>query len=823
MSTTLVRTDELSRALELLEAGENLFLTGRAGTGKSTLIRQFLAGTSRRVVVAAPTGIAALNVAGYTLHRLLGLTATTTLEEVRHGRYRPGRFAKTLASLQTLIVDEASMVRADLFDMLSAALERFGPQPGSRFGGVQLVLVGDLHQLPPVVTDGEEEYFSTRYPSPFFFSADSYRAELFPTIELTTVFRQAGDDRLTAILNALREGALLGHAMAELNARTDPQFQPPASELWLTLTPTNRLATSRNKQRLAELDAPEHVSTAIRTGDLTTLDDPADASLPLKVGAQVMMLTNDPADRWVNGTLGRIEHLRSDDTGEVTAVVTFTDGSAAEIGPHVWEATRPTVAGGALRHEVVGTFTQLPLRLAWAITIHKSQGQTLDRVLVDLTGGTFSAGQVYVALSRCTSMAGLVLRRPVLAKDLKSDRRIARFLRSARPSTTQDKFCAIAASVVGQDGRRSRPRPVELAVVFADGTALSTLVNPQRDLGDARIRWGITTADVALAPTLAEVWAVLGPVLAGHTPVGPEVDETLALIDFELKRLGAVVPLPLGIPVPPRPGMSPPGGSALETARQGWAAFEAAGGATQAVDAFADPAETDLPGGGLGYLLTRDPGAAVPQPDHLPALADLLAVSGPISAALLGAETGLPGRSGAAPSRHAPAPSQHGPAPDQPTDTDGGSPALTGPTATLARAQVRTAAGRVPATSAVLDRLRGLEELLGTGLADELAALLPAPHDPTAILHPESRVCFTGEVLTPSGRTLTRTQMEALARAGGLRPVPTVTKTRTDVLVTAEAGTQSGKARKAEEYDKPVLDAGQFLDWLASRGVPVPD
>ncbi|HLS62082.1 MAG TPA: AAA family ATPase, partial [Ruania sp.] len=706
MTTALVRTEELTRALALLESGENLFLTGRAGTGKSTLVRQFLASTRRSVVVAAPTGIAALNVGGCTLHRLLSLSPTTTLEDVRHGRYRPGRFAKAIASLDTLVVDEASMVRADLFDMLTAALERFGPHPGSPFGGVQLVLVGDLHQLPPVVTPRDATYFATRYETPYFFSADSYRAEAFPTVELTTVFRQAGDDRLTAILNSLREGALLGHAMAELNARTDPDFQPPPDQLWLTLTPTNRLATSRNKQRLAQLDTPEHLSTAVRTGDLSALEEPADAVLHLKVGAQVMMLTNDPADRWVNGTLGRIEHIAQDE-GELVGTVTFTDGSAAEVAPHTWEATRPVVDGGRLRHEVVGTFTQLPLRLAWAITIHKSQGQTLENVVVDLTGGTFSAGQVYVALSRCTSMAGLVLRRPVLPRDLKSDRRILRFLASARGSTAQSRFCGIAALVVGQEGRRSRPRPVEIAVAFDDGTALSTLVNPQRDLADARSRFGLTTADVALAPTLAEAWAVLAPVLQGCTPVGPDVEEVLALVDFELKRLGVVAPLPLGVPVRAGDGGAgaagagaPRGGaSALARAQAALTAFQTHGGSAPAVDAFFDPGETDLATGGPGYLLTRDPAARAPRPEHLPALADLLAISGQISAALLGGD----GRDA------------------------GGAPQPDGPTAALARSQVLTAAGRVPATAAVLDRLRGLEELLGAGLAEEAAMRAPEP------------------------------------------------------------------------------------------------
>ena len=196
----------------MLVGGRHLFLTGKAGTGNSTLIRRFMAETDRNVVVVAPTGIAALNVDGYTIHRLFGFGITTTLHDVRGGGCRPGRFAKKLASLDTLIIDEASMVRADVFDMAAAALERFGPAPSQPFGGVQVVLVGDLYQLPPVVTDGEAEFFSTTYETPYFFSASSFRRDDFPTVALTTVFRQLGDDRMTAIINEIREGVLLGHA-----------------------------------------------------------------------------------------------------------------------------------------------------------------------------------------------------------------------------------------------------------------------------------------------------------------------------------------------------------------------------------------------------------------------------------------------------------------------------------------------------------------------------------------------------------------------------------------------------------------------------------
>src|SRR6201991_520566 len=564
----LVLTDEFRDALELLAGGRHVFLTGKAGTGKSTLIRHFMAETDRAVVVVAPTGIAALNVDGYTIHRLFGFRPTTTLDDVRSTPYRPGRFAKTLASLDTLIIDEASMVRADVFDMVAAALSRFGPTPGAPFGGVQIVLVGDLYQLPPVVTDTETAYFSTTYTTPYFFSANSFRRDDFPTVALTTVFRQLGDDRMTAILNEIREGVLLGHAQEQLNARADADFVPPDDEFWLTLAPTNRLVTARNRQHLERLPGDELVHHAKVSGDLSLFDAPVEETLRFKVGAQVMMLNNDQGNRWVNGTIGRVVGVDYDRYGAVVEVE-FPDGTSADVTPYTWEASRPVIDGGALRREVVGTFTQLPFKLAWAITIHKSQGQTLDRVIVDLTGGMFSTGQLYVALSRCTSMAGLVLKRPVLPKDLKVDRRIARFLRSAVRDDRVRRYCGIGILTVGDEGRMSRPRPVELAGAFDDGTAVTTLVNPQRDLADARNAFGISVSDVLLAPTLREAWAVIAPMLAGCTPVGAGVDETLGLIDFELKRLGYVTAMPLGVELR---GARVTGRTALERAQSALAA-----------------------------------------------------------------------------------------------------------------------------------------------------------------------------------------------------------------------------------------------------------
>jgi ATP-dependent DNA helicase PIF1 len=779
----IVLTEEFRHALALLAEGEHLFLTGKAGTGKSTLIRRFMAETERNVVVVAPTGIAALNVDGYTIHRLFGFRTTTTLDDVRGGGYRPGRFTKTLASLDTLIIDEASMVRADVFDMLAAALERFGPSPGKPFGGVQIVLVGDLYQLPPVVTDGEAGFFSTTYETPYFFSANSFRRDDFPTVALTTVFRQLGDDRMTAILNEIREGVLLGHAQEQLNARTNPDFVPPEGEFWLTLAPTNRLVSARNRQQLERLPGDELIHHARVSGDLSLFDPPVEETLRFKVGAQVMMLNNDQSNRWVNGTIGRVIGVDYDRYGAVVEVE-FPDGSCADVTPYTWEATRPVVDGGALRREVVGTFTQLPFKPAWAITIHKSQGQTLDRLIVDLTGGMFSTGQLYVALSRCTSMNGLVLKRPVLPKDLKVDRRIARFLRSAVRDDRVRRYCAIAILTVGDEGRMSRPRPVELAVAFDDGTAVSTVVNPQRDLADARQAYAITVSDVLLAPTLREAWAVIAPMLAGYTPVGFGIDETLGLIDFELKRLGHVTAMPLGLEV---------SGRAAAPAALGRAQAALEAHARSSVDdggasAFDEPEQSESVS---GLLVSRDADAPTPAADHLPGLSAILRVSRDVSAIVLRGASAQEAQGAAetpwiAAARHSVAD------------------------------QLCAAASRATLTDVAVERLREAEVFLGVEIVS--GACILERHDIDAALAPGARICFTGTAQDAAGRIVERDEMEWLARKAGLAPVKSVTKTRCEVLVTAEAGSQSGKARKAQEYGKPVFSADEFFAWLAGKG-----
>jgi len=720
---TIELTGEFESALEQLHAGEHLFVTGKAGTGKSTLIRLFMKQTERNVIAVGPTGVAALNVDGYTIHRLFSFRPGVTDEEVRGPRYYPGRFAKALKALDTLVIDEASMVRADVFDALAVALERFGPHPGQPFGGVQIVLVGDLYQLPPVVVDREGEFFATRYNTPYFFSADCFGANEFQLAQLTRVFRQTGDAKLIDILNAIREGSIDEQGRAVLNSRTQAGFTPPEDEFWLTLTTTNRIATARNRAALDRLPGAEHITEAVVTGSTDQADPPNDRRLEYKVGAQVMLLVNDSADRFVNGTLGVIIAIDTKD-GDPEVTIETRDGRQVTVGPYTWQVTRPTVVGGRIQQEVVGTFRQLPFHLAWAITIHKSQGQTVDRLVVDLSGGTFTYGQLYVALSRCTSLEGLVLQRDVIPKDLKTDQRVRRFLASGGGVGKAATPAYLGVCFAGHEGPRTRPRPVEIAVVNNDGSEVTTLVNPESDLYDSRTAYGICAGDVVAAPKLAEAWPALMAHLEGHIPVGVDIDRELEYIDFELKRNGFVEPMPLGVSLPrealtqhERAGLNAP--TAIERART----TRDIATRIKANDPFAS---TFTGSAQPGYLLPRG------------------------------------------------------------TGTDG-------------------AIFLKTMSPEARDALERTVRARGQGAAKT--------GDLVDVLVEGARVCFTGSVLDRDGKPVQRPEMEQIASARGLIPVNSVSKSRCDVLVCAEEGSQSSKARKAIELGKPIVLADQFLAW----------
>ncbi|MDR1443044.1 MAG: AAA family ATPase [Bifidobacteriaceae bacterium] len=784
-------TDEFKSALGILASRSSMFLTGKAGTGKSTLIRHFMANTDKRVVVAAPTGIAALNVDGLTIHRLFGFTPSTTLDDVAFGQYSPGRrFAKVIGGMDTLIIDEASMVRADLLDQVEIALRRFGPHRGHPFGGVQVILVGDLFQLPPVVPKSEKVWLDSRYDTPYFYSAASFTRERFRIVSLSRVFRQLGDDHLTGLLNAVREGVLVDQARDALNTRVNPDFSPPDDEFWLTVAPTNRIVHARNVQALQQLPGETYHHDAVTSGDISGFDSPVEHEITYKAGAQIMLLNNDPADRWVNGTIGRVTRVSE---GGSAVDVLLNDGRLVEVRPHTWEVTEPRYSEGMMTRVAVGTFTQLPFKLAWAVTIHKCQGLTLDKLIVDLTGGTFDYGQTYVALSRCTSTDGLVLRKPLLASHLKTDRRVVRFLAEAASAEPHGRHVALAALTVGADDARSKPRPVEIAFAFDDGAAVSTLVNPERDLTGARERYGISANDIALAPTLSEAWATLARIASGTTPVGVDVDQTVGYLDWELKRLGVVRPLPLGIAVDPdeatpfeRAELS--AGSALRRARAALSIFQRNGGTGGAP--FGAPNADDA----ITYLLPRDAWTAPPVGS---ALGAVLSASQLIGAAVIRGEVIA--------AKHMQ-----------------GNEMVRQVVAARLASVAQKSAGLSPT---LIDRLQPLGPLLG---ADVVGGLIDSRRvAPSAVVFVGARVCFTGDATDSEGNSMTRSQIEAYAQSVGLVPVSSVTKTRCDLLVVAELGTQSGKARKAAEYGKPVITVEQFLSTKPSpapaASPPVPN
>ena len=444
---------EFARALELMEAGErNLFVTGRAGTGKSTLLEHFRATTRGDPVVLAPTGVAALNVQGQTVHRFFGFGVDATPEKVRASRRKP-RDPKLTAKLETIVIDEVSMLRADLLDCIDVFLRRHGPSPGTPFGGVQMVFVGDLYQLPPVVTGEEREIFRTVYETPYFFSARALAGEDLEIVELQKVYRQKDAD-FVELLNRIRNDSVDDEDMARLNARLDPGFEPANDVFHVSLTTTNRNADRINETRLASLPGRTLVSHADVGGDFSREHYPTATELAFKEGAQVMMLNNDAARRWVNGSIGTVESLEQDEEGEDFLFVRLRDvDELVDVRPHTWDLVRFALADGRIVSEPIGSFTQLPFRLAWAVTIHKSQGKTFDHIMVDLERGAFATGQTYVALSRCTSFDGIVLKRPIAKSSIRTDWRIRQFLtgyhyrRSEEAMPAEEKAAAIRRAI----------------------------------------------------------------------------------------------------------------------------------------------------------------------------------------------------------------------------------------------------------------------------------------------------------------------------------------------------------------------------------------
>lgn len=412
---------EFVHVLDELEAGHNLFITGKAGTGKSTLLQLFRRTTNRRVVVLAPTGVAALNIGGQTIHSFFGFPPhLLNPQELKKKK----RYQRLFSQLDTLVIDEISMVRADLLDHIDYFL-RLNLGSTSPFGGLQLVFFGDLFQLPPVVSSAAERlYFSQTYTSPYFFAARVMQHFDFQSIELGKVYRQ--ENRMfLRLLDAIRLNQAEADELELLNSRYLPGFK--SEKHYITLSARNFTVDTINRRELEAIEQPARTYVASIQGDFPASQYPAEAVLSLKQGARVMLLRNDPGRQFVNGSLGKVVALADDVIKVQLEDEDGTQGKIVEVTRVVWEIIRYVFDNNQpdqLSTEVIGSFQQFPLRLAWAVTIHKAQGKTFDRVLVDLGGGAFEHGQTYVALSRCRSLEGIVLRQPLRQRDILVDEQV---------------------------------------------------------------------------------------------------------------------------------------------------------------------------------------------------------------------------------------------------------------------------------------------------------------------------------------------------------------------------------------------------------------
>ncbi len=423
---------DFDRALELIEGGDpHVFITGRAGTGKTTLLHLLRDETSRNVAVVAPTGLAAISVGGQTIHSFFRLPPrfvdTREIKALRH--------TSVMKALDLLVIDEVSMVRADLMDGIDQAL-RLNRRNDEPFGGVQLAMFGDLWQLPPVVREPElKEYFDETYGGPWFFQALVWRECVGRSVDLGKIYRQKDDAEFRNILQHIRDGEPSEAILRALNGRVIPKARLPDPDSHIMLAATNDAAFRENSRRLMALPGKSKVYTAEVTGKFDTGAFPTEPSLSLKVGAKVMFLKNDPEKRWINGSWGVVTGL-----GAEGPTVQLEDGpekgQAHEVRKTAWEnlAYQYDRSSKQITREQVGAYKQLPLRLGWAITIHKSQGQTFDRVYIDLGRGAFSHGQTYVALSRCRTLAGLALAQPVRPEDVILDEQVGDYRRVFPPA-----------------------------------------------------------------------------------------------------------------------------------------------------------------------------------------------------------------------------------------------------------------------------------------------------------------------------------------------------------------------------------------------------
>ena len=414
----------------------SVFLTGKAGTGKTTFLHKLRELSPKRMVVLAPTGVAAINAQGQTIHSFFQLPFGPNIPGLQQGegnlRYRMSKEKKQLIrTLDLLVIDEISMVRCDLLDAIDDVMRKYRDR-NRPFGGAQLLMIGDLQQLSPVAQDKEWSLLGSYYDTPYFFGSKALAKIDYITIDLRHIYRQQ-DERFISLLAAIRENRIDKPALDTLNRRYIPDFEPPKDEDWIRLTTHNRMADTYNEQQLNQLSSKELRYVAEVHGNFPETSYPAAYELVVKEGAQVMFLKNDPSGNkdYYNGKIGVVEGTEWDDehNRELIRVYCKEDGSTILLPPVIWENTKYVIdeESKEIREEVEGTFRQYPLRLAWAITIHKSQGLTFNHAVLDINA-SFTHGQVYVALSRCRTLEGLVLAQALYPGSIITDDSVSAYI-----------------------------------------------------------------------------------------------------------------------------------------------------------------------------------------------------------------------------------------------------------------------------------------------------------------------------------------------------------------------------------------------------------
>ena len=444
-------TEEMTQALKAMDsrsARQPALLNGGAGTGKSTLLKYYMdQKKDSNMVALAPTGVAALNVRGQTIHRFFGFKIHETPDRIRDESHRriPKSKKEVFKKIDTIVIDEASMLRADLLDCIDQFLRRYGPARNCAFGGVHMVFVGDLYQLPPCVTSEERDVIRAHYDSPHFFNAHALKETGMDIVELTHVFRQS-DRKFAALLDRMRKGEMTNEDFGVINGRFAPDTGNGTSRQHITLTGTNRKAAMINEQRLNTLPGKKSTAHANMRGQFSRDSLPTEMELNLKKGAQVMMLNNDQEGRWVNGSLGEVVDISTASSSvspnkvNNLAVRMADTSQVVKVGRHKWESWKFAIGSeGQITPAVAGEFTQFPLKLAWAVTVHKAQGKTFNNVTVDMDRA-FATGQTYVALSRCTTLEGITLRRKIGHRDVRHDHLVKNFLEGKNDFANQNEI-----------------------------------------------------------------------------------------------------------------------------------------------------------------------------------------------------------------------------------------------------------------------------------------------------------------------------------------------------------------------------------------------